>query len=318
MLTEDEGFEDRWRANVSKPLTIDRYQPLTANIEVEIAAASDCGRIRTHNTDHYLAVRLGRLQETIVTSLAAGDLPLRFEEYGYSMLIADGLGDDEVGTRASRMALSALAYLAIRYGKWNVRISPETASEVKDQGAFLYREANAVLVQASQADLRLATMAASLTAVYIAGTDLFFAHAGHSRAFLFRNGALIQLTTDHRVRETETSESRVVKPQERPRIDQRHVVTESLGGRAGGPNVEIEHVQLWSDDRVLLCTNGLTDVVSEERIADVLAPRRGPKDDCKRLVDLALTAGGPDNVTVLVADYTIRPSHMPTELPAAP
>ena len=94
-------------------------------------------------------------------------------------------------------------------------------------------------------------------------------------------------------------------------------MTETLGGRIGGPKVEIEHVRLWSGDRVLLATNGLTDALSDDQIADILALRRSPNDDCQRLIDQALAAGGPDNVTVLLADYRIRatPTYVETVWP---
>ena len=80
-------------------------------------------------------------------------------------------------------------------------------------------------------------------------------------------------------------------------------MTQTIGGAADGPFAAIEHFKLFSGDQVLLCTNGLTDAVSNEEIADVLALQRHPDDDCRRLIDLALDKGGPDNVTVIVADY---------------
>jgi serine/threonine protein phosphatase PrpC len=292
MTTEDGKSEHEaageWRAVLSRPLAIDEFLSAAANVDIEVAALSDCGAVET-NTDHYLALRLGRVQETLATSLQSSDLPRRYEEYAYAMVVADGLGDQGAGARASRVALSTLAHLAIRYGKWNVRVSPETSAEIRQQGEFLYRETNEAIIRASREDIGLIGMATSLTAVYIAGTDLFFAHTGHSKAFLFRNGALIALTGD-----------------------QKNVITEALGNRSGGPMTEIEHVQLWSDDRILLCTNGLTDVVDEEHIADVLALRRHPNPDCRRLVDLALSAGGPDNITVLLANFRVGPARPET------
>jgi PPM family protein phosphatase len=304
--TNHDTAAENWRAILSKPLSIDGFQSAAAGVEVEIAAASNAGKIPSHNTDHYLAVRMARSLETIITSLDAADLPPRFEEFAYAMLVADGLGDNDTGARASRAAVSALAHLAIRYGKWNIRVSAESAEDIRAQAEFFVRETHEAVIRDSKEDFRLADMATSLTAVYIAGTDLFFAHVGHSRAFLFRNGTLIPLTSDHTLEERPPDQPRAIRLTGRSMLDQEHVVTETIGGRSSGPNVEIEHLQLWSGDRVLLCTNGLTDVVSEDDIADILALRRTPQDDCARLVDLALMAGGPDNVTVVTADYRIR------------
>jgi PPM family protein phosphatase len=295
--------DDEWRAIVSRPLDIPAFQPLSAAVGIDAAAASSSGKARSQNTDHYLVVRFGRLQETMLTSLAAADLPPPFEEYAYAMLVADGLDEEGGGARASRLALSTVAHLAIRYGKWNVRIGPDNIAEVVEQSELLYREVNNAMREASRAEIRLADMAASLTTVYIAGADLFYMHVGHSRAYLFRNGVLIPLTTDHTLEQLRR-EARKPTLLEQSKRDQAHVLIETIGGSPAGPAMS-EHVQLLTGDRVILCTNGLTDVVSEDTIADTLASQRRPAEECQRLVDLALAAGGPDDVTVLVADYWI-------------
>jgi protein phosphatase len=304
-----------WRAAVSRPFEARAFQPPSASIGLEVAGASVCGKTQVHNTDHYVAIRLGRMQETLTSSLAAADLPPRFEEYAYARLVADGLDGDGSGGRASRFALSTLAHLAIRYGKWNVRIGPDTASDIVKQGEFLYRQVTDAVIHASRADSGLAGMATSLTALYVAGADLFFAHVGHSRAFLFRNGVLIQLTMDHtleRLISASAALRRVRLEARRPRAaqpaapDNSSPGSDALGVRANATEIAIEHVQLWPADRLLLCTDGLTSVVREEQIADVLAGQRRPADDAKRLVDLAIASGATDSVTVLLGDYRMR------------
>jgi len=311
-----------WRAAVSRPLDAPAFQPLSASIGLEVAGVSVPGKTQIHNTDNFVAIRLGRMQETLTTSLATADLPARFEEYAYCLLVADGLDVDGTGGRASRFALSTLAHLAIRYGKWNVRIGPDTASDIAAQSEFLYRQVNDALIQASREDASLAGMATSLTALYVAGADLFFAHVGHSRAFLFRNGVLIQLTMDHTL-ERLISASAALR---RVRLEARRphgaepsageaprATTDPLSARGNATEIAIEHVQLWPADRVLLCTDGLTNYVREEQIADLLAGHRRPADDAKRLVDLALANGATDSVTVLLGDYWVRESQEPTD-----
>jgi len=308
----DAQRRDEWREVVSRPLNIDPFQPLSTDVWVEVAGASACGNVQPLNTDHYLAIRLGRLQETLLTSLSEADLPPRFEEYGYAMLVADGLGSGGAGARASRVALSALAHLAIRYGRWNVRVEPDRAVDIVEQGDFFYRRVNDAVTEASRGDPRLADMATSLTAVYIAGDDLFYAHVGHSRAFLFRGGFLTQLTVDDTLQELRLKTPGPASVEHSKR-DAAHVVTQTIGGRVDEPKTTIEHFQLFSGDRVLLCTNGLTDVLSDDEIADVLALQRRPRDDCRRLIELALAKGGPDNVTVMVADYRLRSALMESD-----
>jgi serine/threonine protein phosphatase PrpC len=92
----------------------------------------------------------------------------------------------------------------------------------------------------------------------------------------------------------------------RPDTNPGPLVTKAIGEHpadADDMGVEIEHAEMMPGDRLLLCTNGLTDVVSEAEIADALAIRRRPDDDCKHLVDLAVLTGSTDDITVMVADY---------------
>jgi PPM family protein phosphatase len=290
----------RWRAIVSQPVGVADFRPLSSDVAVDVAAASICGRLHLHNSDHYLAVRFGRLQEAITTSLAAADLPPRFEEYAYAMLVADGLGENEDSARASRIALSALAKLAIRYGRWNVRADEQTLADIVEQGQFFYRRANDAILEARKADMKLSEMASSLTALYIAEDNLTFGHVGHSRAYLLRQGELVQLTRDHVLGNPADVDRLHIR---RLRSDFGHVVVKAVGDDPFGLNVEIEQIKIAPGDRLLLCTNGLTDVVDDERIADSLSLKRRPREDCERLLDLARDAGVPDDVTVMVADY---------------
>jgi protein phosphatase len=296
-----------WRGAASRSLNVGSFQSSSSSVTVEIAAASVCGELRSHNTDHYLAIRLGRMQETLLTSLMAADLPPRFEEFGYAMLVADGLGEQAAGTMASRVALSALAHLAIRYGRWIVRVGPDTFADINEQGQFYYRQANDAVFQASRASSQLADMATSLTALYVAQDNLIFAHIGHSRAYLFREGMLTQLTTDHTSEQQRRATGEPI-PLERARRDMGHLVTRTLGGwpTGGDKQMQMEHLKLASGDRLLLCTNGLTDVVSGGQLADQFALQRGPSEDCQRFIELVRAGGTPDDATVMVADYRIR------------
>jgi protein phosphatase len=87
--------------------------------------------------------------------------------------------------------------------------------------------------------------------------------------------------------------------------DVEHILTGAIGAGGNGPSVRAEHFRLADDDILLLCTNGLTDMVSDARIADALASRRTLQEECDLLVDAALANGGTDNVTVVLANYHI-------------
>ena len=139
-------------------------------------------------------------------------------------------------------------------------------------------------------------MATTLTVTYSSGDRLFVAHVGHSRAYLFRNGELRQLTTDQTL-EHRLATTPGLHPAERTTRDLQHILTDAIGGRSGEPRVEIEQSWLKDGDRLLLCSNGLCDAIDDDRIADILAFRRRP------------TRGRPDAGRRRQADWQRRDCH---------
>ena len=189
--------------------------------------------------------------------------------------MADGIGPAGAGSVAARLAISTLAHLALRFAQWNMRIDPRIASVVLERSEWLYHQTHEAVLQRSRAEAELAGMAATLTGIYSVGTDLFVAHVGHSRCYLFRNGELVQLTRDQTLRERlatsphPTSVGQAIE-------DAQHLLTNAVGAGLNSPRVIVEQFRLADDDVLLLCTNGLTDVVPDDAIADVVASRRTP------------------------------------------
>ncbi|HEY6509248.1 MAG TPA: protein phosphatase 2C domain-containing protein [Vicinamibacterales bacterium] len=297
--------EDEARRHAfSQLLTADDFRPLSATVQVEIGARSHRGTVQLHNEDHYLAVELARRQQVLTTSLTGAEVPARFEEHGYAMLVADGLGTTGAGAMAGRVAISTIAHLALHYGRWSLRVDPKTAEDLFARAQFFYTQADAAVMAKSRTSPALEHMATALTAAYSAGSDLIVAHVGHTRAYLYRGGHLLLLTRDHTVEKQLADVGRPVAIERRGQ-DLQHILTDAVGAGGERPMVDVEQFKLEDGDVLLLCTNGLSDVVDEDRIADVLSMTRRSEDQCQMLVDLALEAGGPDNVTVLMAQYRV-------------
>ncbi len=268
--------------------------PPTVHVDVEFAARSRRGVTTTPNHDHYLVLRMGRHQETLMTSLPEGDVRKRFDECGYGMVIADGEG--EAGETASRIAVATLAQLSTYFGKWNLRIDETTAEEVMDRGERFYRTIDSTLLQARHNDL--SEMQTTLTAVYTAGNELFFAHVGHSRAYMFRDQELMQLTRDGASDEAAGSSTKAT----------RRIATDALGRTgSGGPKIDIERCGLLHGDIVLLCTNGLFKVADDGAIAAAIRSNATPDEQSRALIALTEQAGGREDATVIVAHYSIYP-----------
>ncbi len=147
-------------------------------------------------------------------------------------------------------------------------------------------------------------MTTAMTAACSSGEDLFVAHVGHTRAYLFRNGELTVLTSDQTI-ERHLADTKRPAAVERRAQDLRHILTDAIGAPGAHPLVEVERFKLENGDSVLLCTNGLTDMVDDDRIANVLAMRREPGEQCAMLIELANRSGGGDNITVVLAEYQI-------------
>lgn len=273
--------------------------PPSVGVHVEFGARSLRSPLRTVNGDHYLILRLGRHQETLLTSLSEEQRPARFDEFAYGMVLADGMGRS--GETASGLAISTLVHLVVNFGKWNLRIDDAVAEEVMERAGRFYRGVDSTLVQAGHiSSLELPT---TLTAVFFAGSELFFAHVGHSRAYLFRDDALMQLTHDHTL-DHERPDKKLKVDMSASVRDLHHIMTETLGGPgSSAPKVDIERLGLLDGDVILLCTNGLTDVADDARIANALRLHRTPEGQCHALVDLATNSGGNDDATALVAHY---------------
>jgi serine/threonine protein phosphatase PrpC len=271
-------------------------------VEVDIACLSHVGHVRTNNEDHYLVVRAERSLKTMMTNLAVGSLPERFQEIGYGMLVADGMGGYAAGEVASSQALIKLVELAVETPDWVMRMERrENAETVMRRMTERFRKVDSALRDNAEGDPSLVGMGTTLTAAVSLGAELFVGHIGDSRAYLFRNRRLHQLTSDNTLAQ-ELIDAGIARPEDTATQAMRHVLTAALAtGEQADPQVQRFH--LSEGDQVLLCTDGLTGMVRDETIATVLSDADSATKACQTLIDLALTAGGSDNTTAIVARY---------------
>jgi serine/threonine protein phosphatase PrpC len=275
---------------------------LESTAKVDFGALSHPGKVRKNNEDHYFVSRLGRSIEPLLTNIPQNLLPDRLAEYGYGMLVADGMGGAAAGEVASRMAISLLVKLVVDTAKWGRHIDELEAEALMERMENYYTTIHSELVRQGEIDPSVAGMGTTLTVVYSFCSDLFVAHVGDSRAYLFREGQLRQLTRDHTVAQKLADKGDI--PQEavsKHRL--RHILTNVIGGHSGPLVTDIQQFHLADCDRLLLCSDGLTDMVDDVVIADVLDKIEPPQEACEKLLDLALNAGGKDNITIILANY---------------
>jgi serine/threonine protein phosphatase PrpC len=201
-------------------------------------------------------------------------------------VVADGMGGAQAGEVASQIAVQAFEQGLPDEG------SPE------ERLATRVREANTEIYERQRAEHQLAGMGTTLTAAYVDDAHLAIAHVGDSRAYLFRDGKLTRLTQDHSLVDELVRRGKLTEEQaaEHP---QRSIITRALG-----PETSVE-VDTWSyparaGDVLLLCSDGLTSMISEERIGQILASADGLDRAADALIAAANEAGGRDNITVVL------------------
>ncbi len=278
--------------------------PATTAVRIEVSGLSDRGKVRAENQDHFVVVRTGRFSETVATSLPPGEVPERTEERGLLMMVADGMGGHAAGEVASRTAIATLITQVLNHPDWILKVDEQSAAEILDRAVNRYRALDTALAQRMEADPALRGMGTTLTAAYCLGLDLFIAHVGDSRAYLFRDGSVRQLTRDH-THVQRLVDAGILSPQDAATHGLRNVLTNVLGGGKRSVDVEVHRLRLAGGDRLLLCSDGLTGMAQDDEIAGILGRGESTEESCRRLVDLALERGAPDNVTVVVARYEL-------------
>src|SRR5262245_58851545 len=269
-------------------------------MRLEFGARSHPGRVRTNNEVHYNVVRRRRTRDVLLTNLPEGYLP-QIDDDSFALAVADGIGGAAFGELASMFALRAGWDLTSRAYKWHFRLSDREMAELMEMVQVYGQLIHQKLRDLAKADPSLAGMGTTITAALIVGSNAVIGHVGDSRAYHWRAGSLRRLTRDHTRAQAMVDFGVFESIEDAPKF-MRHVLINCLGGSTAEVDVDVHHVALEPGDRLLLCTDGLTDMIDDNQVAQVLQTRPAADDACQALVDLALEHGGRDNVTVVLAN----------------
>jgi protein phosphatase len=304
-MNSDKSDEDTEEWQVA-PVQPEALWPETASsrVVVDLGAVSDRGLVRENNQDHYLVMRFRRSMERLLTNLQADQVPARAEEVGYGFVVADGMGGPPGGELASQMAISTLVNLALHEPDWVFGISPEdTRRRVQRMAKRWERVQEAIRVRGDQ-EPTLGQMGTTMIAAVSLGTRLVIGHVGDSRAYLFHRGQLHQLTRDHTLVQTMVDLGELT-PEEAARHPRRHLLMRSFSAAGDAYPGDFHQATLADGDQLLLCTDGLTDLVDNETISTLLSRAASADEACQFLLAAALKNGGKDNVTIALARYRI-------------
>lgn len=229
-------------------------------------AKSDIGLVRKTNEDSYVCV--------------PPDL----------FIVADGMGGHEAGEVASSLAVAAIQEHIHKFA------GQMDAASLLEQAIS---QANQIIYQTAQRQTEYSGMGTTVTAMYIQGETVYWGHAGDSRLYLVRHANLQQLTNDHSL-VGELLQNGSITPEEAHVHPRRNILTRAVG-TADTIQVDCGSFDWVPQDQILLCTDGLTSMVNDREIEQILQENRELKDTVELLVEKALLAGGLDNITIILA-----------------
>jgi len=282
----------------------DTFNHSLAHLSVDIASATHQGHLRENNEDSHLVMRFGRSLERLSTNLDEHLLGQNYSLTGYGMLVADGMGGMPAGEVASSLALSKLVELIVDTSDWILALKRDKdINRVMQRMTRRFLQIDRILKEEAKSDDALGGMATTLTVAGTLGSELVIGHIGDSRAYLLRETVFRQLTTDHTLAQALIDAGVATSDDPAPR-SMKHVLTAAIGSLDEHIQPQVQRFRLSSGDQLLLCTDGLIEMVKDNLIAEVLREAKSAQTACQNLIDLALGAGGTDNITVVLARFS--------------
>ena len=271
--------------------------------KMDCCGTTDIGRVRESNEDQFLIADLNKSMLVHQTSLSDDDHTRLFSgSQGALLLVADGMGGHAAGKQASTIAVQALEHYVLNTMPWFFQLQHCQESDLKDELKAATEACQRSIEAAASSRPERHGMGTTLTMAYVLWPRLYVVHVGDSRCYLFRAPRLEQITTDQTMAQ-QLVDRGVLSAEEAPQSRWSHVLWSCLGGAKSEMSVEVYKATLNTGDTLLLCTDGLTGALRDDRIIEILRQGGGAQEQCRRLVAAANEAGGKDNITVVVARF---------------
>jgi serine/threonine protein phosphatase PrpC len=271
--------------------------------QMDCFGLTDPGLKRPTNQDHYLIADLNKSMRIHDTSLT---LDNETRVYGGSqgklLVVADGMGGEAEGERACTIAVDQLTTYVLNSLSWCFRLEQNSEQDFEDHLKEALESCQKSIHDVVAAHPEMQSMGTTMTMVYIVWPRAFVVHVGDSRCYLLRNGELAQITVDHTVSEIMVETGKMSR-EEAQHSPMGHALWNVLGGRSTELAVDVYKLTLKRDDVLLLCTDGLYNMVPQERLQELLTSHTSAESACRKLVDLANENGGKDNITVIVSHF---------------
>ncbi len=280
-----------------EPATAEPSRPL----KVKAFGITDKGKVRTTNEDQFLIAELTKAMRVWQTSLPEPKLQVG-EERAHLFLVADGMGGHQAGERASAIAVAAIEQFTLNTFRWFFGANSTEAQRALTQFQSALSLADARILAEAADHPELSGMGTTVTMAFHLGAQLCVVHAGDSRAYLFRDDELHQLTQDHTLM-ADMVRSGAIRPDEVAGHRLRHVITNVVGGQEPGVTVEAHALEVQAGDRLLLSSDGLTEMVTNDAIAATLRAEPLPEVAARKLLAQVNEGAASDNITLLIVRF---------------
>ncbi len=302
MTSNGVGEDARQSAPTKLPASAERVTPMPPRpLAVTAFGVTDKGKVRAANEDQFLIAELTKAMRVWQTTLPEPKLQVG-EERAHLFLVADGMGGQRAGERASALAVAAIEQFTLNSFKWFFGSDGAEAKRVLAQFQSAFSQADAAIVEQGAEDPELRGMGTTVTMAFQLGPQLCVVHVGDSRAYLYRDRELHQLTEDHTL-VAEMVRGGTLQPDEVAGHQLRHIITNVIGGVEVGVKVEARAFEVQAGDRLLLCSDGLTEMVTNDAIAAILDAEAAPEAAARKLLARANEGAASDNITLLIARF---------------
>jgi PPM family protein phosphatase len=255
------------------------------HVKVRASARTDRGLVRDHNEDAFLVAEIAGARR-----FAEGTVELPSDAPGVLLAVSDGMGGAAAGEVAAHLSLEELLAGMTRV--------PDACGNQERLQHVIHIANKKVRDAAKRPDRR--GMGATLTAVQLCGGTAYVAQIGDSRAYLLREGQITQVTHDQSYVQM-LVDAGVLTPEEAEKSPQKNIVTQAMGQKED-LTVDLGRLELRPGDRLLICSDGLSNKVKDDHIRDIASAPAPLEEACKTLIEAAKRAGGDDNITVVLAE----------------
>jgi serine/threonine protein phosphatase PrpC len=252
------------------------------NLDYQVGRRTHPGKVRVSNEDSLLSIELSSMHQGIIQPIGL-------------FAIADGMGGHANGELASRLVIDTIAQIAAFE---LVKIQNPLFEEFDDWIKKTLQSANQAVYEARQTAGN--DMGSTLVVGLIVGSQAYLGHLGDSRIYLVNKGSIQQLTTDHSLVQQLVSLGKI--SQEEARFHpQRNIIYRSLGEK---PEADADYFNqtLFPNDRLLFCSDGLTNIIDDQKILQIIMEASSAQAACDRLIEEANSTGGEDNISAIIVE----------------